>query len=107
MNLAPSDRAGSLVTQYFGTCEVGNMAKKKTHSVVGMMGEAVSDIVDAASVAATGSQFGVLELAAEDEMSPTSVKRKRKAKVARKKTKIVTKSKKKTKKGRSVKRPRR
>jgi hypothetical protein len=83
------------------------MAKKKTHSVVGMMGEAVSDIVDAASVAATGSQLGVLELAAEDEMSPTSVKRKRKAKVAQKKAKIPTKSKKKTKKGRSVKRPRR
>jgi hypothetical protein len=72
-----------------------------------MMGEAVSDIVDAASVAATGSQFGVLELAAEDELSPTSVKRKRKVKAARKKTKIVTKSKKKTKKGRGVKRRRR
>jgi hypothetical protein len=83
------------------------MAKKKTHSVVGMMGEAVSDIVDAASVAATGSQLGVLELAAEDEMSPTSVKRKRKAKVARKKAKIATKSKKKTTKGRGVRRPRR
>jgi hypothetical protein len=83
------------------------MAKKKTHSVVGMMGEAISDIVDAASVAATGSQFGVLELAAEDELSPTSVKRKRKVKAARKKTKIVTKSKKKTKKGRGVKRRRR
>jgi hypothetical protein len=72
-----------------------------------MMGEAVSDIVDAASVAATGSQLGVLELAAEDEMSPTSVKRKRKAKVARKKAKIATKSKKKTTKGRGVRRPRR
>ena len=83
------------------------MAKKKTHSVVGMMGEAVSDIVDAASVAATGSQLGVLELAAEEEMNSTPTKRKRKAKVARKKTKIATKSKKKTKKGRGVKRPRR
>ena len=80
------------------------MAKKKTYSVVGMMGEAVSDIVDAA---ATGSQLGVLELAAEDEMSPTSFKRKRKVKAARKKTKIATKSKKKTKKGRGIKRPRR
>ena len=83
------------------------MAKKKTRSVVGMMGEAVSDIVDAASVAATGSQLGVLELAAEDELSPTSVKRKRKTKSDRKKTKIATKSKKKTKKGRGAKRPRR
>jgi hypothetical protein len=83
------------------------MAKKKTHSVVGMVGEAVSDVVDAATVAATGSQLGVLELAAEDELSPTSAKRKRKAKAARKKTKIATKSKEKTKKGRGVKRPRR
>jgi hypothetical protein len=83
------------------------MAKKKRHSIVGMIGEAVSDVVDAATVAATGSQLGVLELAAEDEMSPTSVKPKRKAKVARKKTKIATKSKKKTKKGRGLKRPRR
>ena len=83
------------------------MAKKKPHSIVGMIGEAVSDVVDAATVAATGSQLGVLELEAEDELSPTSAKRKRKAKAARNKTKIATKSKKKTKKGRSVKRPRR
>ena len=83
------------------------MIKKKAPSVVGMIGEAVSDIVDAASVAATGSQLGVLELAAEEEINPTPAKRKRKAKVARKKTKIATKSKKKTKKGRGVKRPRR
>ena len=40
------------------------MVKKKSHSVAEMIGEAVSDIVDAASVAATGSQLGVLELAA-------------------------------------------
>ena len=83
------------------------MAKKKTHSVVGMMGEAVSDIVDAASVAATGSQLGVLELAAEEEMNPTPAKRKRRVKVAWKKKKIVLKSKKKTKKKRRVKRLRR
>lgn len=61
------------------------MAKKKPHSVAGMVGEAVSDVVDAASLAATGSQLGVLELAAEEEMSPTPVKRKQKAKVARQK----------------------
>lgn len=48
------------------------MAKKKANSVVGMVGEAVSDVVDAASVAATGSQLGVLELAAEEEMIPRS-----------------------------------
>jgi hypothetical protein len=29
------------------------MAKKKSHSIVGMIGEAVSDVVDAASVAAS------------------------------------------------------
>ena len=61
------------------------MAKKKPHSVAGMVGEAVSDVVDAASLAATGSQLGVLELAAEEEMSPTPVKRKQKAEVARQK----------------------
>jgi hypothetical protein len=83
------------------------MAKKKPHSVVGIIGAAVSDTVDAASVAATGSQLGVLELAAEEEMNPTPAKRKRKAKAARKKKKVVMKSKKKTKKSRSLKRPRR
>ena len=80
------------------------MAKKKPHSVVEMIGEAVSDVVDAASVAATGSQLGVLELAAEEELSPTPAKRKRKAKRARKKKKVAMKSRKKTKKKRGVKR---
>jgi hypothetical protein len=83
------------------------MAKKKAPSALGMIGEAVSDIVDAASVAATGSQLGVLELAAEEKMKPTSAKRQRKAKVVRKKKKVAPKSKRKTKKGRSARRPRR
>jgi hypothetical protein len=83
------------------------MAKKKPHSIVGMLGEAVGDVVDAASVAATGSQLGVLELVAEEEMSPTPAKRKRKAKAARKTKKVVMKNKKKTKKVRGVKRPHR
>ena len=83
------------------------MAKKKPHSIVGMLGEAVGDVVDAASVAATGSQLGVLELAAEEEMSPTPAKRKRKAKATRKTKKVVMKNKKKTKKVRGVKRPHR
>ena len=83
------------------------MAKKKPHSIVGMIGEAVGDVVDAASVAATGSQLGVLELAAEEEMSPTPAKRKRKAKAARKTKKVVMKNKKKTKKVRGIKRPHR
>lgn len=73
------------------------MAKKKPLSIAGMIGEAVSDVVDAASVAATGSQLGVLELAAEEEMKPTPAKRKRKAKAVGKKKKAVMKSKKKTK----------
>ena len=83
------------------------MAKKKPHSVVEMIGEAVGDVVDAASVAATGSQLGVLELAAEEEISPPPAKRKRKVKVARKTKKIIMKTKKKTKKVRGVKRPHR
>ena len=83
------------------------MAKKKPHSIVGMIGEAVGDVVDAASVAATGSQLGVLELAAEEEISLPPAKRKRKAKVARKTKKVVMKNKKKTKKVRGVKRPHR
>lgn len=83
------------------------MAKKKAPSIIGAMGEAVSDIVDAASVAATGSQLGVLELAAEDELKPTPAKRKRKAKTARNKAKTAAKSKKKTKKRTGAKRPRR
>lgn len=98
------------------------MAKKKPLSVVGMIGEAVSNVVDAASVAATGSQLGVLELAAEQEMRPTAPKRKKKAKAARKKSKAkasprkpqkkkkstkTTKTKSKTKKRRGAKRSRR
>lgn len=82
------------------------MAKKTAHSVVGAIGEAVSNVVDAVSVAATGSQLGVLELAAEEELSPTPPKRKRKAKAARKKRKVAKKSKQKAKKSRKVKRPR-
>lgn len=82
------------------------MAKKKRRSVAGMIAEAVGDVVDAASVAATGSQLGVLELAAEQEMRPIAAKRKRKAKVARKNKKAATTSKKKTKKSRGAKRAR-
>ena len=73
------------------------MAKKKSHTGVEVIGETVSDIVDAASVAATGSQVGVLELAAEKELNPPSAKRKRKAKVAQKKKTALMKSEKKTK----------
>ena len=44
---------------------------KKRTSIVGVLAEAVSNVANAASVAATGSEIGVLELAAEDELKPT------------------------------------
>jgi hypothetical protein len=81
------------------------MAKKKSRSVAKLIGEAIGDVVDAASVAATGSQFGVLELAAEEEFKRAPAKRRGKAKVARKK-KIKTQSKKRPKKRHGVKRAR-
>ena len=62
-----------------------DMAKRKRASIAGMLGEAVSDVANAASVAATGSELGVLELAAEDEFKLTRAKRKRKPKRTSKK----------------------
>lgn len=61
------------------------MAKQKKVSIVGRLGHAVSDIADAVSVAATGSQVGVLELAAEDELDVRPVKRAKKKVAAKKK----------------------
>ena len=49
------------------------MAKKKRVSFVDRLGQTVSDMANAASVAATGSEIGVLELAAEDELNPRPV----------------------------------
>ena len=75
------------------------MAKKKSGGIFGSIGDAFSNVVDAGSVAATGSQLGVLELAAEEEIRPTPARRKKKkkkAKVARKKRKAVVRAKKKT-----------
>ena len=60
------------------------MAKKKV-SFAQQLGHAVSDVANAASVAATGSEIGVLELAAEDELNPRPARSPRKKKVARKK----------------------
>jgi hypothetical protein len=54
------------------------MAKKKKVSVAGRLEKAFEDVADAVSVAATGSQIGVLELAAEDEMDERPVKARRK-----------------------------
>jgi hypothetical protein len=66
------------------------MAKKKSVSLGDRIDQTVSAMANAASVAATGSEIGVLELAAEDELT---VKRARKPKVA-KKTKVPKKSRK-------------
>ena len=57
------------------------MAKKKRASIAAVLVEAVSDVANAASVAAIGSEIGVLELAAEDELKPTQTKRARRVKV--------------------------
>ena len=53
---------------------------KKRPSIVGVLAESVSNVANAASVAATGSEIGVLELAAEDELKPTQTKRARRVK---------------------------
>ena len=76
------------------------MAKKKSRGIFESIEEVVGDVIDAGSVAATGSQLGVLELAAEDELSPARSRRKHKAKTAPKKkpVKAVKKAKTKAKK---------
>ena len=80
------------------------MPKKKPLSFAQRLGHTVSDMANAASVAATGSQMGVLELAAEDELKPASAKRARKAKAVRKKKATAKKSSRPLKKKRGVKR---
>ena len=80
------------------------MAKKKRASIAAALGEVVSDVANAVSVAATGSELGVLELAAEDEFKPTRAKRTRRAKPVRKKMAAAKKSKKPIKKKRAKKR---
>jgi hypothetical protein len=57
------------------------MAKRNSIPIVSGLEQAVSDVANAASVAATGSEIGVLELAVEDEINPRVV-RKRKTKTA-------------------------
>ncbi len=68
------------------------MAKKKRVSIAATFGEVVSDVANAMSVAVTGSEIGVLELAAEDELKPTRAKRVRKAKPIRKKRAAIKKA---------------
>jgi hypothetical protein len=64
-------------------------AKKKRNPIASRLERAVSDIANAASVAVTGSEIGVLELAVEDELKPRTV-RKRRVKTASR-TKAATK----------------
>jgi hypothetical protein len=80
------------------------MGKKKRASIAGMLGEAVSDVANAASVAATGSEIGVLELAAEEEFRPTLAKRTRKRKAVPKKRAAAKKPRRQIKKKRAGKR---
>ena len=61
------------------------MAKKKT--VADRIGKAATDVADAVSTAATGFQVGVLEMAAEEEVTGEPTPRPRRKKVVRKKTK--------------------
>jgi hypothetical protein len=59
-----------------------------------------SDVANVASVAATGSEIGVLELAAEDELKPTQTKRARRVKAVPKKRVAAKKARKPIKKKR-------
>jgi hypothetical protein len=61
------------------------MAKRKPVTFVDRLEKAAGDVADAVSVAATGSQVGVLELAAEDELGVRPVKARKKKPVVRKK----------------------
>lgn len=81
------------------------MAKKRRVSIVENLEETVGDMANAVSVAATGSEIGILELAAEDELSRRPAK-KRKAKPTKKKKRALAakKPRKPVKKKRTVKR---
>jgi hypothetical protein len=90
------------------------MAKKKRESFASRLGHTVSDMANAASVAATGSEIGVLELAVEDELHLRPAARPRKKRVAprkklsaRKKRPAARTARKSTKKQRAVKRRKR
>jgi hypothetical protein len=64
------------------------VARKKRGSLGEWLGQTISDMANAASVAATGSEIGVLELATEDELGASAVKRSRKVKAVPKKKKV-------------------
>jgi hypothetical protein len=65
------------------------MAKKRRVSIVENLEETVSDMANAVSIAATGSEIGILELAAEDELSRRPAKKRKKKPT--KKRKVVAK----------------
>jgi hypothetical protein len=77
------------------------MAKKKRRSIVGTLEEATGDVANALSVAATGSEIGVLELAAEEELRPVRSKRTGGRKTVAKKKRAVKKSKRASRKKRT------
>jgi hypothetical protein len=83
------------------------MTKKKRVSFAGRLGQTVSDMANAVSVAATGSEIGVLELAAEDELNMRPAKLSRKVKAAPRKKTVARKSSRPIKKKRTVKRRKR
>jgi hypothetical protein len=80
------------------------LARKQQPTIAQTLGEAVSDVANAASVAATGSEIGILELAAEDEFEPARTKRSRKMKAAPKKKSAAKRPSKRMKKKRTAKR---
>ena len=65
------------------------MAKQKRVTIIDRLERAAGDVVDAVSVAATGSQVGVLELAAEDEIGIKPPRPRRKKTVAKKKAAVT------------------
>ena len=79
------------------------MAKKKRVSIAERLEETVGDMANAVSVAATGSEIGLLELAAEDELSRRPAK-KRKKKPTKKRKVVAKKPSKPVKRKRTVKR---
>jgi hypothetical protein len=64
--------------------KAGRMAKKKKKkTIAARIEKAAGDVTDAVSVAATGFPAGVLELAAEEELTGEPVRRRRKKVVPR------------------------
>ena len=80
------------------------MAKKKRISIAKRLGVVVSDAANAVSVAATGSEIGILELAAEDELKLHRTKSVRKVRAAPKRKTAAKKPSKPVKSKRSAKR---